>query len=216
MNLDHIKINNAYASMQSEKEHVNSYVSKASLSFKGAREELGAITLDALEKASAKYKEELAGTVVKKTNGGLSQIFQRVRSFIDKNFISGTDVTYDTVNSISNSPVSDFIHKTFGTVRGKKQKFILIADENTDTITIHKEPFIKNVCEGIKEFTVGTVLDICTAGRSLIRRIDAKFGTSDIITNSKRSTSLFNRILDNRITEKEARDSFYKISNMVI
>src|SRR5699024_5142215 len=111
--------------------------------------------------------------------------------FFKENFTDGIDVTYDnrtktleylranfgetfedcfldidnynnTISSPRINKFTNFIHLTLKTVRGKKDKFVYRASEETDSITFHKDPFLKNLCLGIKEFTVGQILDTQT------------------------------------------------------
>lgn len=167
----------------------------------------------------------------------------KVVNFFKETFIEGTDLVYenrektlkelrknfgdtftdcfddiqrynDTLSSPKNGPVRDFFKSLFKIQNGKKDRFVVIKNENDDLITIHKDPFIRNVCEGIKEFTVGTVLDLCISARNLFRKGNAKYGVSDVIASSSKKGNFFNTILDNRIAEKKARDSFYKVAGI--
>lgn len=163
--------------------------------------------------------------------------------FFKENFTDGIDVTYDnrtktleylranfgetfedcfldidnynnTISSPRINKFTNFIHSTLKTVRGKKDKFVYRASEETDSITFHKDPFLKNLCLGIKEFTVGQILDWGVSIRDLYRKFDAKFGSSDIISSARKRTSFINEVLDRRISENKARDAFYKLSGV--
>ncbi len=163
--------------------------------------------------------------------------------FFKENFTDGVDVTYqnrtktleylranfgetfedcfldiDNYNNTISSPkvnkLTNLVHTTLKTVRGKKDKFIYTASEETDSITFHKDPFLKNLCLGIKEFTVGQILDFGVSARNLYRKFDARFGSSDIISSTRKRGSLINEILDRRVSENKARDAFYKLSGV--
>ena len=163
--------------------------------------------------------------------------------FFKENFTEGIDVTYenrnrtleylrknfgetfddcfldiDNYNNTISSPrvnkFTNFVHSTLKTIRGKKDKFVYEAADETDSITFHKDPFIKNLCLGIKEFTVGQILDLGVSVRNLYRKLDARFGSSDIISSTRKRTSFINEILDRRISENKARDAFYRLSGV--
>lgn len=224
---------------------------KDSLSFTGSREELGEAAIDALKRASAKYKDDLlaAGnlSIAQKAKNGLSGFFDAAKTktvkFFRENFTDGIDVTYDhrreilanlkanfgetfedcfndidNFNSAISSPMTgkfaDFIHTTFRTTRGKKDRFVYSVNEADDLITFHKDPFFKNVCSNIKEFTVGQILDGCIILRDKWRKINAHVGANEVIASTSKRGKFFNDILDRRISETAAMDSFYKIAGV--
>ena len=86
-------------------------------------------------------------------------------------------------------------------------------DREANTITFHKTPFVRNVLSGVKEFTAGTLLDICIWGRDKFRKIAAKSGKGQEIANAAKSRG-FNKLLDDRILKKQALDSFYRLSGV--
>lgn len=192
-----------------------------------------------MEKAQMTFGESVQYGIT----GFFRGIKDKTVKFFKENFTEGVDVTYgektktleylranfgetfedcfldiDNYNNTISSPrinkVTDFIHSTLKTVRGKKDQFIYEASDETDSITFHKDPFIKNLCLGIKEFTVGQILDLGVSIRGLYRKFNARFGSSDIISSTTKKWSFINEILDRRISENKARDSFYRLSGV--
>ena len=150
--------------------------------------------------------------------GFFRNIKDKTVKFFKENFTEGIDITYDnrtktlqylrenfgetfedcfldidnynnTISSPKVNKLTDFLHSTFKMTRGKKDQFVYRASEETDSITFHKDPFLKNLCLGIKEFTVGQILDFGVSIRNLYRRLDAKFGSSDIIASTRKGSS---------------------------
>ena len=144
------------------------------------------------------------------------EIFAALR----KNFGSTFDECIDNIDIYNNlarkSRGQSLLGRLLGkqASKGKNDVLSYITDKNENTITFHKSPFVKNVCEGIKEFTVGTILDIGVAARKGLRKLSAKFGRSEVIGSTTRKSSFINQILDKRVAEKKARDAFYKISGI--
>lgn len=163
-------------------------------------------------------------------------------NFIKKNITTGVDVQYgntryifsalkrnfgstfdecleqiDAYNSIArNSKKRILIDRIFknGAHAGKSDVISYAIDKNEDTITFHKTPFLQNVCEGVKEFTVGTILDIGIAARNGLRKLNAKFGTSKVIAKTSKGGNFLNDIFEERIAQKRAQDAFYKLSGI--
>ncbi len=164
-------------------------------------------------------------------------------SFVRKYFTHGTDIHYteknktlellranfgetfedcfidiDNYNSMAsgsaNNKVLNFLHKHTGIPNGEGGKFIYKADEYTDTITFHEDSFLKKLCLGVKEFTVGQVLDLGVAVRNGYRKLDSKFGAGDMIASTNGKTNFINRALDRRVAENNARDAFYRLSGV--
>lgn len=151
------------------------------------------------------------------TYGHREEVLESLR----KNFGSSFDNCFEDISSYnnlfaapSNNRVKNFFNNAFQTSRGKKDQFVVIRNDNDNLISFHKDPFFKNVCQGVKEFTVGTILDICISAREGFRNLNAKFGTSNVINSTNKRGQFFSTILDRRIAEKKARDSFYKVSGI--
>ena len=171
------------------------------------------------------------------------KIKDKLRHFIKNVFTEGTEVKYenrkeileilkknfgntfnecidkiDIYNNIADANrkkgLSGLFTRHLSSRGGKYTAFSYIDDLNENTITFHKDPFIKNVCEGFKEFTLGTALDIGVAIRGKFRKIYAGVGTNEVIASTAKKSSRINNILDNRIAQKKARDAFYKLSGI--
>lgn len=188
-----------------------------------------------MQKGQSTLGEGIKKTVLKAKDG--------VIKFFKENFLEGKDITYkekgktleflranfgetfedcfldiDNYNNMISSPKSgklrDAFHNTFNTTQGRKDKFVYRTNEGSDSITFHKDPFLKNMCLGIKEFTVGQLLDCGVKIRNVYRKANAKFGRSDIISPTTKRGSFINEALDKRILENEARDAFYRLTGV--
>ncbi len=136
--------------------------------------------------------------------------------FFKENFTEGVDVTYSNKEKILSSLKQNFgdtfedcfgkIEK-FNSLKNSKGKIIYTIDDVNDTITFHKDPFLKNVFDGIKEFSAGTILDIGVSARNFGRKITRKAPPDE-------SRGLINAALDKRIAQKNAKDAFYKVSGV--
>lgn len=94
--------------------------------------------------------------------------------------------------------------------KGTKNAIELLDGEK---IKFNKDSILKNICLGIKDFTVGTILDICISARNGLRKLASKSG-SEAVGEAGKKSNFFSKILDNRIAEKKARDAFYKVSGI--
>ncbi len=176
--------------------------------------------------------------VLPKIKDFVSDIFQKTKGktvkIVKEQVTSGCDIKYeyldetlqalrknfgstfdDCISSITE--YENLLKETAKTKSGKLGSALKASgghmykiDEKTNTITFHKTPFAKNIWSGIKDFTVGTVLDACIGIRNGWRKISPTIST----TGSKNKSGTFGAILDQRVVKKKAMDSFYKLSGV--
>ncbi|MCD8024301.1 MAG: hypothetical protein LUE64_02070 [Candidatus Gastranaerophilales bacterium] len=180
-----------------------------------------------------KGKEKVLQEIGKSAVGAAkkSGIKEGITGFVKKYFTEGTDVTYrhrdkilnelkqnfgetftgcfeeiDLYNNLANTSIRTGVKKQAldGSALSNKLRYTLNPD---DSITFHKDPLFKSILDNCKEFTEGTVLDIGVSARNLFRKITKS-------APKEESSNFINRLLDRRVAQKEAVDSFYRLSGI--
>ena len=131
---------------------------------------------------------------------------------LKKNFGSTFEECMETIDDFNKRKrgQTSFLSKVLkkiGISREAKDPFIYTKNPDDNTITFHRFPFFKNVVRGIKEFTIGTILDIAIAARKGLNKLFSSTSGKE----ASKGRSFINRVLDDRIAEKKARDAFYKL-----
>lgn len=152
-----------------------------------------------------------------------------VSDFVRNHITSGIDVKYEYSNEVMEalrknfgSTFDDCLKSATGYTEQVAKKaassnsflnkastfnndaFRCVLDKKNNTITFHKNPFAKNILDGVKDFTGGMFLDACIGIRNGFRKYISK--------TTPENVSKFGQILDNRVAKKQALDSFYRLA----
>ena len=203
----------------------NLYSKNSSPAFKG----LEKVADDVVDVSKKKIAPHLKGML----SGVLTAIGSKAKKFISDHVTRGVSVKYENADEILGllrknfgptfdeciGQIDKYSKKSASSSTGvlkkvlSKSGFGYTIDKETNTITFHKTPFVRNVLSGFKEFTAGTLLDICIWGRDKFRKIASKQnGGVDVLKTAK--SKGFNKLLDDRIIKKQALDSFYRVSGV--
>ena len=210
------------AAIQNSAQQNMRFANNSSPSFKGLE--------GTLNKVAKKGGEQLFSGAEGKMSKVFGSIGSGLKKFFREHITTGIDYKYEYSDEILKTLRSNFgstfddcfkqmdkysktLKDTSRTGRFFKKvasvnNFGYTIDEANNTITFHKNAFARNVLDGLKEFTVGAVLDGCIGVRNLYRKV-----MKTPVDGAKVSKG-FGKILDSRMVKKSALDSFYRVSGV--
>ncbi len=210
MKLDFGNLNSQFISAPNLKGQETKALRKNSnpLNFKGA--------IDGISSDIIRVTQKEAGSIgsnIVSSNAG-----SRIANFLKENITEGTESRYANPEHIFDALRKNF-GSTFDDCRAQVEQFAQatgcknppISFAEDGSLIVKRDPFAKNVAQGFKEFTLGTILDIGVGIRQAFRKLTGSGAQAE----STGSEGFISRILNNRVKELDARESFYKLAGVL-